>query len=193
MVDYKSVYSKTPKCQHISVSSTPISNTSNANQSILHNSATLVAHATHSIDLLCKCIALRGHHYCTQHIAQHPEDYALYQAEQAQRNAINKTTNGNTISEDIHTLQALLTKLCNKRGAYEENNMLRIIALLRKYIDKLDTTRKAQRNTMTPDKCDTLAQRITDVISAYIPDKRIEIGAKLKSIAQEYSEGGQSE
>jgi len=170
----KAIYSAPPKCQHI-LSTTPSESDNNTLISThTHATRTLIA------SILCKCIALSGHAYCQHHISKHAEDYARYKAEQ---NAKRKTSDG----DDTHatrTLSTLLTKLTNKTGAYESKDIRTIIALLRKDIDKRDEMSKR----LTQAKVDTLLTHISELLDTYAPDKRKEIGAKLLSIAQEYSE-----
>ena len=177
----KTLYQDTPHCKHI-LSDKRDNNDIDSTTQEEHSRATL------DITILCKSISIKGQDYCRHHITLHPDAYARYLAEQ---NAKRKTTHDrNTHSDEIRTLSTLLSKLVNKTGAYEDSNALRIIALLRKCIDTMHDTRKAQSKTLTPDKIDAMTTRIADIISAYVPDKRIEIGAKLLAIAKEYAGEG---
>ena len=183
----KTLYQDTPHCKHI-LSDTRNKHANNSTIQEQHTRATLVAY---DIATLCKSIAIKGQDYCRHHITAHSDAYARYQAEQ---NAKRKTTHDrNTHSDELRTLSTLLNKLTNKTGAYENALCQRIIALLRKLIDKIDMLRKAQRNTLTQDQQDALAQRIADMICAYVPDKRNEIRDKLLLIAREYAEQSQGE
>jgi hypothetical protein len=166
------LYATSKKCEH----SITADKHNSANNSIMHEQSALatLTRVTNIISI-CKRVALHGQRYCYTHIKQHPEDYARYSAEKHPKE-----------HNDIHALSTLLTKLINKQGAYESIDTRTIIALLRKVID----TRKAQRNTLTQERADTLCTRIADIISAYAPDKRNEIGAKLLSIAKEYADEG---
>lgn len=156
-------------CKHLIVHDT-LNNNATISPATLDPNALLRTISHH-----CNAIALSNQNYCRFHIELYVPDY--YNT--TQRNATQR-------NNDIRTLSILLTRLINKDKAYEDSTALRIIALLRKCIDKLTEQNKAQRNALTQDKADIYTQRIADVITAYAPDKRTEIGLKLKDIAKEY-------
>ena len=158
-------------CKHLIVRDT-LNNNATISPATLDPSA-----VNRTISHQCNAIALSNQNYCRFHIELYVPDY--YNA--TQRNATQR-------NNDIRTLSILLTRLINKDKAYEDSTALRIIALLRKVIDKLTEQRKVQRNTLTQDKATALCTRIADIISIYTPDKRKEVSTKLISIAKEYTD-----
>ena len=149
-------------CQHVIKHSTPIISVSNSTTQ--EDSAI----ASHTLVKQCNGIALRGQDYCRYHIRLYKPNYIA-----------------TSRADKDDTLSLLLTKLINKTGAYDSKDTRTIIALLRKSID----THRTERKVFTPDKLNTLLDRIADIIKTHITDseKVRAIALDFNRVAQEYS------
>lgn len=174
----RNIYAVSKKCQHKHYNKLIDS----ANMSSTQEQSALAvlterANAVTNITSVCKRVALRGFSYCYQHIKLYEQDYQRYLYEQS---ITIKPSRAN--HDELYTLSMLLNKLMHSNGAYDNNDMMRVIALLRKDID----TRTAQRKIFTPDRYNEMIKRVAEMISTIVPDKLNECREQLNIISKDY-------